>query len=179
MVYTSHYNSPIGALLLAERDEMLIGVWFEGQKYFPGSLVEDGQEQAASPVLQQAGRWLDRYFAGDRPAINELPLSPAGSDFQKAVWRLLCEIPYGETTTYGALSQALAACRGLARMSPQAVGGAVGHNPISILIPCHRVVGSNGSLTGYAGGLERKIKLLAHEGVSTERFFVPKKGTAL
>ena len=179
MVYTSHYDSPIGALLLAERDEKLVGLWMEGQKYFLGSLREETQERESSPVLRQAGLWLDRYFAGERPAISELPLAPIGSEFRKEVWQVLCEIPYGETTTYGEISQKIAARRGLERMSAQAVGGAVGHNPISIIVPCHRVVGSNGSLTGYAGGLQKKIKLLTHEGVDVGRLFVPKRGTAL
>lgn len=176
MVHTSHYDSPIGPLLLAERDGNLEGLWIEGQKYFPGSLGEEALECEDSPLLRQAGRWLDRYFAGERPAIGQLPLAPVGSEFCKQVWQLLCEIPYGETTTYGELSQKLAAQRGLARMSAQAVGGAVGRNPISIIIPCHRVVGASGSLTGYAGGLQKKIWLLAHEGIDTERFFIPKKG---
>lgn len=179
MVYTSHYDSPIGALLLAERDGKLVGLWMEGQKYFLGSLREETQERESSPVLRQAGLWLDRYFAGERPAISELPLAPIGSEFRKEVWQVLCEIPYGETTTYREISQKIAARRGLDRMSAQAVGGAVGHNPISIIIPCHRVVGSNGSLTGYAGGLQKKIKLLTHEGVDMGQLFVPKRGTAL
>lgn len=179
MVYMSHYDSPIGALLLAERDRKLVGVWMEGQKYFLGSLREETQERESSPVLRQAGLWLDRYFAGERPAISELPLVPIGSEFRKEVWQVLCEIPYGETTTYGKIAKTLAARHGLDRISAQAVGGAVGHNPISIIVPCHRVVGSNGSLTGYAGGLQKKIKLLTHEGVDMERLFVPKRGTAL
>lgn len=161
MVYTSHYSSPIGALLLAERNEKLIGAWIEGQKYFPSVRGETKN----SPVLRQAEQWLERYFAGQRPAVSELPLAPEGSDFQREVWQVLCGIPYGTTTTYGKIARELAARRGLARMSAQAVGGAVGHNPIPIIIPCHRVVGSNGSLTGYAGGLQKKIWLLTHEGV--------------
>ena len=179
MVYTSRYASPIGALLLAERDGKLVGVWMEGQKYFCASLQEQTRDSETSPTLRQAKQWLDRYFAGEKPAVRALPLAPVGSEFRKEVWNILCEIPYGETTTYGELSRKLAERRGLARVSAQAVGGAVGHNPISIIIPCHRVVGSNGSLTGYAGGLQKKIRLLAHEGVETERFFVPKKGTSL
>ena len=179
MVYTSRYDSPIGPLLLAERDGKLIGLWMEGQKYFCGSLHEQTQNFEHAPALRQAKQWLDRYFTGEKPAIRELPLAPAGSEFRKEVWEILCEIPYGETITYGEISQMLAARRGLACMSAQAVGGAVGHNPISIMIPCHRVVGSNGSLTGYAGGLQKKIWLLTHEGVDRERLFVPKKGTAL
>lgn len=165
MVYTSQYDSPIGPLLLAERDGKLAGLWMEGQKYFLGSLRGEPQERKTTPVLRLAEQWLDRYFAGEKPAPGELPLSPTGSEFQKEVWQILCEIPYGETTTYGEISWKLAARRGLERMSARAVGGAVGHNPISIIIPCHRVVGSNGSLTGYAGGLQKKMELLTHEGV--------------
>lgn len=179
MVYTSYYYSPIGTLLLAERGGKLTGLWMEGQKYFCGSLHEQMQDFENSPTLLQTKQWLDRYFAGEKPAIRELPIAPVGSDFQKEVWKILCEIPYGETATYGEISQKLVARRGLERMSAQAVGGAVGHNPISVIVPCHRVVGSNGSLTGYAGGLQKKIWLLAHEGADTQRLFVPKKGTAL
>ena len=177
MIYTARYDSPLGALLLAERDGKLAGLWMEGQKYFPDSLGEE--ERPRSPVLRQAGQWLDRYFAGEKPGIDELPLAPAGSSFRQEVWRLLCGIPYGETATYGEIARQLANRRGGAGASAQAVGGAVGHNPISIIIPCHRVVGSTGSLTGYAGGLQKKIQLLTHEGVDMGRFFVPQKGTAL
>ena len=127
MIYTSQYDSPIGALLLAVRDEKLEGVWIEGQKYFPGSLREEAPERGYSPVLRQTGLWLDRYFAGERPAISELPLAPIGSEFRKEVWQILCGIPYGKTTTYGEISRTLAARRGLERMSAQAVGGAVAH----------------------------------------------------
>lgn len=179
VVYTTRYHSPIGAVLLAERAGELVGIWLEGQKYFIDSLRGEVRENKNSPVLRRTEQWLDRYFAGEKPAILELPLAPAGSDFRRAVWQVLCEIPYGETTTYGEISRKIVARRGLARMSAQAVGGAVGHNPISIVIPCHRVVGSNGSLTGYAGGLQKKIALLTHEGVSMDRLFVPRNGTAL
>lgn len=179
MLYTTHYNSPIGKLLLAEKDNSLVGVWMEGQKYFFGMLRDEMKEDNDSSVLLQAKKWLDRYFAGGKPSIGELPLAPAGSGFRKEVWKILCEIPYGEVTTYGEISQKLANRRGLNRMSAQAVGGAVGHNPLSIIVPCHRVVGANGSLTGYAGGLQKKITLLTHEGVDMEQFFVPTKGTAL
>lgn len=179
MVYTAQYHSPTGALLLAERDGALAGIWMEGQKYFPSALMREAQAREESPVLRQAAEWLDRYFAGEKPSIQELPLAPAGSSFQREVWQILRGIPYGETTTYGKIAQKLAARRGLAGMSAQAVGGAVGHNPISIVIPCHRVVGASGSLTGYAGGLPKKIWLLTHEGVDLEKFFVPKAGSAL
>ena len=130
------------------------------------------------PVLGDACRWLDVYFSGQEPDFLP-PLHPHGSEFQLAVWELLLQIPYGQTTTYGALARQLAARRGLSRMSAQAVGGAVGHNPISLLIPCHRVVGTNGSLTGYAGGLDKKIRLLELEHADMTGLFIPKRGTAL
>lgn len=179
MVYISHYDSPIGSVLLAERDGKLTGAWIEGQKYFLGSVREETQECENSPVLRQAEQWLERYFAGKRPSISELPLAPEGSGFQKDVWQILCGIPYGKTVTYGKIAQELALRRGLKRMSARAVGGAVGRNPVSIIIPCHRVVGSNGSLTGYAGGLQKKIELLTHEGVDVSQFFAPEKGSAV
>lgn len=178
MIYISNYEGPVGRLLLAEKGGFLAGLWMEGQKYFLGSLREEMQKQQDSPVLCQARQWLDRYFGGQRPPIQELPISPGGSEFQRAVWDILCEIPYGETTTYGEIAQKIALSRGLASMSAQAVGGAVGHNPISIIIPCHRVVGRNGSLTGYAGGIDKKLWLLTHEGVDPEGLSLPQKGMA-
>lgn len=179
MLYTMYYDSPIGRLLLAEREGALVGVWMEGQKYFLGSFKEDREEKADSGILNKTKEWLDRYFKGEKPAIQELTLTPTGSDFRKEVWKILCEIPYGQVMTYGEISRKIAESHGLNRMSAQAVGGAVGHNPISIIIPCHRVVGTNGSLTGYAGGLQRKIKLLKLEGVDMDHLFIPTKGTAL
>ena len=179
MVYTAYYNSPIGRLLIAERDGALVGVWMEGQKYYLGSLRDETEENPKSSILQQTVKWLDRYFDGKKPEISELKLSPAGSEFRKEVWKILREIPYGKTITYGEISHKIALNRGIKRMSAQAVGGAVGHNPISVIVPCHRVIGTNGSLTGYAGGIEKKIKLLTHEGVDTDKLYVPKKGTAL
>lgn len=168
MISAQYYDSPVGMLLLAGQEEALVGVWIAGQKYFPDSLAADALNRGPLPVLRQAAAWLDRYFAGERPAIGQLPLAPAGSGFQQEVWRLLRDIPYGETVTYGELARTLAARRGVQRMSPRAVGGAVGRNPISIIIPCHRVVGANGNLTGYAGGLPAKIKLLAHERATAQ-----------
>lgn len=129
--------------------------------------------------IRDARKWLDRYFSGQKPCPDELPLAPEGTEFQKLIWGLLCEIPYGTVTTYGDLAKKAAARMGRDTMSGQAVGGVLAHNPVSIIIPCHRVVGSGGSLTGYAGGLERKIWLLDHEGVDVSRFSVPEKGTAL
>ena len=145
-----------------------------------GSTVREAlEERDGLPVFDAARDWLARYFAGEKPMPSELPLCPIGGEFRQRVWRLLCQIPYGETTTYGALARALAAQMGRPSMSSQAVGGAVGHNPISIIIPCHRVVGSGGSLTGYAGGIAAKLRLLEHEGVELSRLSVPKRGTAL
>ena len=179
MIYTTHYSSPIGKLLLAEKDDALVGLWIEGQKYYLGTVREEIKEVGDSAVLAQARRWLDRYFAGERPSVMELNTAPDGSPFRKAVWRILCEIPYGRTITYGEIAKKLVQNNGFSKMSAQAVGGAVGRNPVSIIIPCHRVVGSNGSLTGYAGGVEIKQKLLALEGADMSGLFIPKKGTAL
>jgi len=163
------YSSPVGLLTLACDGEHLTGLWIEDQKYF-GSTAPGAMESGDGlPVLVQTAEWLDRYFAGERPDIRSVPLAPAGSPFRQAVWKLLQEIPYGEVVTYGALARRLAAQLGRRSMSSQAVGGAVGHNPISIIIPCHRVVGSDGSLTGYAGGLDRKRWLLEHEGINTAK----------
>ncbi len=171
MIHTTHYTSPLGDLLLAERGGALTGLWIEGQKYYfdPVEKIEERE----TPILDLTKEWLDRYFAGEKPRIDELKLSPVGSDFQRAVWDILREIPYGEVTTYGEIAKKIALRMGKPRMSAQAVGGAVGRNPISIIIPCHRVVGANGSLTGYAGGIDKKVKLLSHEGVDVTRFSKP------
>lgn len=179
MYYTTTYQSPVGMLTLAGHDDKLAGLWMAGQKYFGKSIPETMTERNDVPVFTIAKKWLDRYFAGAKPAIAELPLAPLGSEFRREVWRILCEIPYGEIITYGDIAKKMAAKMGKKSMSSQAVGGAVGHNPISIIIPCHRVVGAGGSLTGYAGGIDTKIKLLELEGVDMTRLFVPKKGTAL
>lgn len=177
MMFTAHYQSPLGGILLAADDIGLTGLWFDGAKYYAAGLDSQSVEQE-TPPLAQAKRWLDVYFSGQMPDFTP-PLHPIGSDFRQEVWVLLLQIPYGQTTTYGALAAQLAAKQGKARLSAQAVGGAVGHNPISLMIPCHRVVGANGSLTGYAGGIERKIRLLKLEGADCEKLFVPAKGTAL
>ncbi len=158
MQYTTFYESPIGRMLLAADDTGLTGLWFEGQKYFARCLDRESEEKEL-PVFAEAKRWLDIYFSGKEPDFTP-PLHFIGTDFQKEVWEILCAIPYGQTMTYGAIADQLAKKRGLSRMSAQAVGGAVGHNNLSIIVPCHRVVGSDGSLTGYAGGIERKTFLL-------------------
>lgn len=179
MYYSTTYQSPVGIITLASDGRGLVGLWIEGQKYFGSALAGEMTEKACLPVFDKVRDWLNRYFAGEQPAISEIPLSPNGSEFRHMVWKILCEIPYGEVITYGEIAKRVAEKMGRERMSGQAVGGAVGHNPISIIIPCHRVVGANGSLTGYAGGIDTKVKLLEHEGVGMSHFFVPKKGTAL
>ncbi len=177
MQYTSHYHSPLGEILIAADDIGLTGLWFEGQKYYALHLDKENQEQETQ-ILKDTKRWLDIYFSGQEPNFK-IPLHFTGTDFQNEVWEILCSIPYGKTTTYGEIANILAKRKGLERMSAQAVGGAVGHNEISIIVPCHRVVGSQGSLTGYAGGIDKKVSLLKLEKVNMDRFYVPKKGTAL
>ncbi|MFA5562491.1 MAG: methylated-DNA--[protein]-cysteine S-methyltransferase [Eubacteriales bacterium] len=177
MYYTTTYPSPLGTLTLAAEDDRLVGLWFEGQtKGDP--LLQAAVPAECLPVFIAAGDWLDRYFAGRAPAPAELPLAPKGTSFRQQVWRLLRDIPYGEMTTYGALAGQVAALPGKDRMAAQAVGGAVGQNPLPIIIPCHRVIGAGGNLTGYAGGLEIKIRLLEHEGVDLSRLFLPAGGSA-
>ena len=179
MYYITGYQSPIGALTLASDGAHLVGLWIEGQKYFASTISGMVEKQADLPVLTLTKTWLDCYFAGERPTLSAIPLAPAGSVFRQAVWKILCEIPYGTVTTYGAIAKLIAEMQGKAHFSGQAVGSAVGHNPISIIIPCHRVIGANGSLTGYAGGLSTKIKLLELEGVDLSRLFVPRKKSTI
>ena len=178
MIYTTHYKSPLGDILLDSKNNKLIGLWIEEEKYYLSDLKDEIKEEEKE-ILEKTKYWLDRYFKGEKPSIDELDLSPLGSDFRKRVWKILCEIPYGEVITYKDIADTIAKQKGLKKMSSQAVGGAVGHNPISIIIPCHRVVGTNGSLTGYAGGIDKKVYLLKHEKVNMEKLFIPKKGTAL
>ena len=177
MIYTQHYDSPLGGILLSADEAGLTGLWFDGAKYFAKGLPQERTDQE-TPALLQAKQWLDLYFSGVEPDFTP-PLHPAGTAFQQAVWQLLLQIPYGQTTTYGEIARQLAKKPGRSKMSAQAVGGAVGHNEISILIPCHRVVGTSGSLTGYAGGINKKIRLLELEHADMHRFFIPRKGTAL
>lgn len=165
MEYLKTYRSPIGMLTLSSDGEHLTGLWIEGQKYFGRTLGKEICEKEL-PLFDRTAEWLDRYFSGKRPAAD-LPLAPKGTDFQKEVWEILRTIPYGETTTYSRIAEKIAEKRGIPSMSAQAVGGAVGHNPISILIPCHRVIGSDGSLTGYAAGIRRKKALLQLEKEQT------------
>ena len=161
MPYMSHYMSPLGRLLLAADDEGIVGIWFEGQKHFAKGLAKDCREQDV-PVLTKLKDWLDQYFARQNPDIT-VPVHFIGTAFQREVWTMLQTIPYGATVTYGEIARKLAQSRGIPQMSAQAVGNAVGRNPIAILVPCHRVVGANGNMTGYAAGMERKKALLGLE----------------
>ena len=177
MVSTCHYDSPLGGILLAADEKGLTGLWFEGARYFADKLPAEHAQQE-TPLLAETRRWLDLYFTGRKPDFMP-PLHPIGSAFRQSVWEILLQIPYGKTMTYGEIAAEAARRQGLAKMSAQAVGGAVGHNPISLMIPCHRVVGTNGSLTGYGGGIRRKKALLELERADMHGLFVPKKGTAL
>lgn len=158
------YESLLGLITLCEDGKALCGVWFEGQKYFgmPFAKSESLDTFGESDILLSASQWLDAYFEGKNPSVSHVPLAFYGSEFQKAVWNELVAIPYGKTVTYGDIAKAVEA-KTNKRVASIAVGGAVGHNPISIIVPCHRVLGSNGKLTGYAGGLKRKSWLLNHE----------------
>ena len=173
MTYTQTYSSPLGEVLLSADEIGLSGLWFAGQRYFARTLPP-GAVPRETPVLTASKRWLDCYFSGKRPDFLP-PLHLIGTDFQQAVWNLLLEIPYGQTVTYGALGRTLAQQLGKPAMSAQAVGSAVGRNPVSIIVPCHRVVGADGNLTGYAGGVERKRFLLNLEGADLSRLYLPKE----
>lgn len=151
--------------------EDLLGLWFEGEKYFYDDVADKEKDYGLS-VFQETKKWLDIYFKGDVPNFTP-KFSMKGSDFRMEVWKILLSIPYGETMTYGEIAKEIARGRGLSRMSAQAVGGAVGNNPISIIIPCHRVIGAGGNLTGYAGGIDKKVWLLEHEGHEVSRFKMP------
>ena len=177
MLYTCTYKSNVGDILLAADDIGLTGLWFVGQKYFANTLPDERVSKETS-ILKEAKKWLDIYFSGKEPDFTP-PLHPTGSPFRQAVWEILLQIPYGQTTTYGEIARKLVKMQNTPHMSAQAVGGAVGHNEISIIIPCHRVVSTNGSLTGYAGGIDKKVSLLKLEHADMSHFFVPKKGTAL
>ena len=173
MIYTSYYNSPVGKLLLASKNNKLIGVWIENQKYYLSNLKKKMQIKDDEEILIKTKNWLDRYFENKNPHISELDIEPIGTDFSKKVWTILCTIPYGKVITYGEIAKKISKAMNKDKMSAQAVGNAVAHNPISIIIPCHRVIGANGNLTGYAGGLDIKMRLLKHEGVDISKLFIP------
>ena len=177
MIYRTDYESPLGRVTLASDGESIVGLWLEGQKYFGDTVNGEMHREDRLAIFAKTRDWLDRYFRGEKPAIAEILLAPAGNRFRQEVWKILCDIPYGEVMTYGAIARMIAERLGREKMSAQAVGGAVGHNPVSIIIPCHRVVGANGSLTGYAGGIRTKIRLLEHEKADMTGLFVPEKST--
>ena len=169
MNYITFYSSPIGKLVLTCDDAGLTGIWFDGEKIVKKNYIEKD-----TTIFVQTRKWLDEYFKGNKPSFTP-PIHLIGSTFQMQVWEILKTIPYGKTITYGEIANKIAKKRGLAKMSAQAVGGAVGRNPISIIIPCHRVVGISGNLTGYAGGLDKKVELLKVEGFDMAKFTLPKK----
>lgn len=178
MDLTHVYNSPLGKITLASDGKNLVGLWFEKNRFFAEGLSEELEENANLPIFDETSSWLNIYFSGKVPDFTP-SLLVRGSNFRKRVCEILREIPYGKTLTYGEIANRIAKERGLSKMSAQAVGGAVGHNPISIIIPCHRVVGVNGNLTGYGGGMWRKVKLLELEKLDMTKFFVPKKEASL
>lgn len=177
MLYYKKVASPLGEITLRSDGEALTGLWFADDKHY-GAKDIAGAALADLDVFVQAEAWLAEYFAGCDTKVS-VPLKLQGSEFQMQVWRLLQDIPYGRLFTYGDIAKKIAAQKGVARMSAQAVGGAVGHNPLCIIVPCHRVVGANGSLTGYGGGMWRKVRLLELEKVDISKLTVPTKGTAL
>ncbi len=177
MQYIAHYPSPLCGILLAADETGLTGLWFEGAKYFAAGLKE-AREEKDTPVLGRAKEWLAVYFSGREPDFLP-PVHLEGTPFRLAVWGILKRIPYGKTVTYAEIAREIAGQKGLSHMSAQAVGGAVGHNKISIIVPCHRVVGANGSLTGYAAGIDKKAELLALELADMQSFKIPTKGKAL
>lgn len=179
MYYSRDYMSPLGDILIVSDENSITGLWIGEEKHIDSTKPKNLKKDAKLPILNDTVMWLDKYFAGKKVGPSNLNLAPKASEFRQKVWKILMEVPYGELITYGAIAKEVAKSMGKDKMSAQAVGGAVGHNPISIIIPCHRVIGANGNLTGYAGGIEKKIKLLDHEGVDVSKLFLPKKGTAL
>lgn len=177
MQYIYPYSSPLGEITLASNGESLTGLWFNGQKYYARSLDAEHEERLL-PVFEESSEWLDYYFRGKNPGFTP-PCTFQDTPFRLAVWEVLRAIPFGRTITYKEIAREIARQRGLEHMCGQAIGNAVGHNPVSIIVPCHRVVGSTGSLTGYAGGVERKLALLKTERADLSRLYIPAKGTAL
>lgn len=158
------YQTPLGAVTLSSNGSALTGLWFTDRPHTDSKLFRPIADYVEDPILREAVLWLDAYWQKRRPSPTALPIVLEGSDFQKKVWQLLLQIPYGSCVSYGELKQEYCAASGSTAMSAQAIGGAVARNPVSIIVPCHRVIGSNGSMTGYSGGIQRKIALLSHEG---------------
>lgn len=176
MTYLARYSSPLGELTLVCNDFSLEGLWLESQDHLPCANLETAKTSSAMRVFRLAAQWLDAYFGGKRPDIKAVPLAPQGSPFRQLIWKILCDIPYGQCASYGDIARQAAGIMHRQQMSSRAVGGAVGHNPISIIIPCHRVMGAHGNLTGYGGGIAAKLRLLQLEGVDTSRFSLPRSG---
>ena len=165
--YKSEYKSPLGNITVCcDEDEKIVGLFFKNQKYFADNIDGKITENNNLKIFVTVKSWLDKYFAGKKPNIKEIPIKFIGNDFRKSVWKILYKIPYGKVVTYGDIAKQIAKQQGITKMSAQAIGGAVGHNPISIIVPCHRVVGKNGKLTGYAAGINKKKKLLELEQVN-------------
>ena len=163
MPYTTHYNSPLGKITMWSDGTALTGLWFDGQRHFPATVSGCTSHLEDLDVFRSTRLWLDTYFNGEQPGFTPTLLL-CGTPFRQQVWQKLLAIPYGKTITYGAIAKAIALERGIPSMSAQAIGGAVGHNPVSLIVPCHRVIGADSALTGYAGGIDRKKWLLQLEG---------------
>ena len=176
MIYETYYESPLGKIILESDGENLTVLKLEQHRFY--NSFSKGEINNNLEIFNKTKNWLDRYFRGEQPEIAEISLKPEGSEFRQKVWKILCEIPYGKVVTYGDIAKKINKQTGK-NMGGQPIGGAVGHNPISIIIPCHRVIGANGNLTGYGGGIQNKIKLLELEKVDMSNFYVPNKGTAL
>ncbi len=179
MEYKCNYESPMGRIILSSNGKEITGLWFESSRFIKKLNELSSKPEENLPIFKVTKNWLERYFKGEEPNPKEIPMKMIGTRFSKQVWKILNTISYGKTITYGEIAKRIAKENHLKAMSAQAVGHAVGHNPISILVPCHRVVGCNGSLTGYGGGIYKKVALLQLEKVNMEKFFIPKKGTAL
>ena len=176
MLYATTIPSPLGELTLVSTDAALTALWLDRRAFLADTAGRAVEERADALPLKPGRDWIAAYFAGRRPGIGDLPLAPEGTPFRRLIWRLLRDIPYGECVSYGELAREAARALGKERMSSRAVGGAVGRNPLAIIIPCHRVVGADGNLTGYGAGIARKIRLLELEGVDVRRFTLPRRG---
>lgn len=174
-LYHASYNSPLGEITIVADEYALVGLWIEGQNHFAKAIQNQTSVPQTTPILAQTKSWLSSYFQGHNPNPHDIPLHLDGTAFQLTVWRILREIPYGQVTTYGSIARQVAQKLNQPTMSAQAVGGAVGRNPISIIVPCHRVVGATGNLTGYAGGLDKKKYLLQLEGIDLAHFYSTKR----
>ena len=175
MLFHYIYHSPLGEIRLLADQYALLKLSLIGQGFTELSESIRSVSVKESSVLKATITWLDAYFAGKKPSVSSLVLAPQGSAFRQSVWEILLQIPYGQVRTYGDIAKEIAAKKGIAKMASQAIGGAVGHNPIPIIIPCHRVIAANGNLTGYSSGIDLKLRLLAHEGFDVTKLSMPKR----